>query len=68
MRELIRLLYPENTYYDVKEPGLLVKIIRKPLSVAYKVFTSSPKETMCALSRYLKGELNSNKYYGIHKG
>lgn len=67
MRELITLLYPESAYYDVKEPGLLVKIVRKPLSVAYKVFTSPLKETMCALNRYLKGELDSSKYYGSYK-
>lgn len=67
MKELITLLYPENTYYDAKEPGLLVKIVRKPLSVVYKVFTSSPKETICALNRYLKGELDSRKYYGSYK-
>lgn len=67
MRELITLLYPEHTYYNVKEPGLLVKIVRKPLSIMYKVFNSSPKETMYALNRYLKGELDSSKYYGSYK-
>lgn len=67
MEELLELLHPEYTYYNIKEPGPLVKIIRKPLSVAYKVFTSSPKETICALNRYLKGELDSSKYYGSYK-
>lgn len=66
MRELLELLYPENKYY-VKEPGLLVKAIRKPLSICYKIFTSRPSYTFSAFIRYIKGELNSKNYYGSYK-